>query len=68
MRLSAEAWKDVEWREGSMHGSSSRFAAVRVRPASRDHKLMEPHPVEWLVAEWPEDDAEPTKYWALDPA
>jgi SRSO17 transposase len=63
MRLSAEAWKDVEWREGSNQALSSRFAAVRVRPASRDHKLMEPHPIEWLVVEWPEGEAEPTKYW-----
>src|SRR5208283_1685330 len=63
MRLSAQAWKDVEWREGSNEPLSSRFAAVRVRPASRDHKLMEPHPVEWLVVEWPEGEAEPTKYW-----
>ncbi len=63
MRLSAEVWKDVEWREGSDQTLSSRFAAVRVRPASRDHKLMEPHPVEWLVVEWPEGEAEPTKYW-----
>jgi SRSO17 transposase len=63
MRLPAEAWKDVEWREGSNEPLSSRFAAVRVRPASRDHKLMEPHPVEWLVVEWPEGEAEPTKYW-----
>src|SRR5271165_1341261 len=45
MRLPAEAWKDVEWREGSNQTLSSRFAAVRLRPASRDHKLMEPHPV-----------------------
>ncbi len=63
MRLSAEAWKEVEWREGSNQTLSSRFAAVRLRPASRDHKLMEPHPVEWLVVEWPEGEAEPTKYW-----
>ena len=42
---------------------SSRFAAVRLRPASRDHKLAAPHPVEWLVIEWPEGGAEPTKYW-----
>jgi len=42
---------------------SSRFAAARVRPASRDHKLVAPHPVEWLVIEWPEGEAEPTKYW-----
>jgi len=62
-RLFAEAWKDVEWREGSNQPLSSRFAAVRVRPASRDHKRTEPHPVEWLVVEWPEGEAEPTKYW-----
>jgi SRSO17 transposase len=63
MRLPAEAWRDVEWREGSNQTLSSRFAAVRVRPASRDHKLIEPHPVEWLVVEWPDGEAEPTKYW-----
>jgi len=63
MRLPAEAWKDVAWREGSNQTLSSRFAAVRVRPASRDHKLAAPHPVEWLVVEWPEGEAEPTKYW-----
>ena len=63
MRLPAEAWKDVEWREGSNQPLSSRFAAARVRPASRDHKLVVPHPVEWLVVEWPEGEAEPTKYW-----
>jgi SRSO17 transposase len=63
MGLPAEAWTDVEWREGSNQPLSSRFAAVRVRPAARDHKLIEPHPVEWLVVEWPEGEAEPTKYW-----
>jgi SRSO17 transposase len=63
MRLPPEAWSEVEWREGSNQPLSSRFAAVRIRPASRDHKLIEPHPVEWLVVEWPEGEAEPTKYW-----
>jgi hypothetical protein len=38
------------------------IAAIRLRPASRDHKLAAPHPVEWLVIEWPEVEAEPTKY------
>ena len=63
MRLPAEAWKGVEWREGSNQPLSSRFAAMRVRPASRDHKRVAPHPVEWLVIEWPEGEVEPTKYW-----
>jgi SRSO17 transposase len=63
MRLPAEAWKAVEWREGSNQALSSRFAALRVRPASRDLKLDKPHPIEWLVVEWPEGEAEPTKFW-----
>ena len=63
MRLPAEAWSEIEWREGSNQPLSSRFAAARVRPASRDHKRVAPHPVEWLVVEWPESEAEPTKYW-----
>ncbi len=66
MRLSAEVCKDVKWREGSDQTLSSRFAAVRVRPASRNHKLVAPPPVEWLVVEWPEGEAEPTKILALD--
>jgi SRSO17 transposase len=63
LRLPAKAWALAEWREGSNQTLSSRFAAVRVRPASRDHKLAAPHPVEWLVIEWPEGEAQPTKYW-----
>jgi SRSO17 transposase len=41
---------------------SSRFAAARIRPASRDWKVSTPHPLEWLLIEWPEEK-EPTKYW-----
>jgi SRSO17 transposase len=61
--LPEEAWRIVPWREGSNEVLSSRFAAVRVRPASRDWKLSTPHPLEWLLIEWPEGEKEPTKYW-----
>ncbi len=61
--LAADVWREVEWREGSNQPLSSRFAAVRIRPASRDRKLAQPHPVEWLVIEWPEGEPEPSKYW-----
>jgi hypothetical protein len=37
--------------------------AVRIRPASRDWKASTPHPLEWLLIEWPEGEKEPTKYW-----
>jgi SRSO17 transposase len=46
-----------------MVGISSRFAAVRLRPASRDFNRSEAHAEEWLLIEWPEDEAAPTKYW-----
>src|SRR5271165_4263037 len=62
-RLPEEAWRIVPWREGSNEILSSRFAAVRIRPASRDRKVSTPHPLEWLLIEWPEGEKEPTKYW-----
>jgi Transposase DDE domain len=42
---------------------ASRFAAVRVHLAARDYKRTTPHPVEWLLVEWPKGEAAPTKYW-----
>jgi SRSO17 transposase len=57
------AWKTVTWREGTKQKLRSRFAAVRVRPAHRDHLRSEPYPEEWLLIEWPASEAEPTKYW-----
>jgi SRSO17 transposase len=62
-QLPAKAWRTVRWREGTRGLMKSRFAAVRVRAAHRDHwrsRLREP---EWLLVEWPKGEAEPTKYW-----
>jgi SRSO17 transposase len=62
--LPARTWRRVTWREGSRTtGLTSRFAAVRVRPAHRDQERSEPWPEEWLLIEWPEGAAEPAKYW-----
>jgi SRSO17 transposase len=61
--LAEAAWSGVTWREGTNAPLSSRFAALRVRPASRDYKGGIPHPHEWLLVEWPDGEAEPTKYW-----
>jgi SRSO17 transposase len=63
LALPAEAWKKVRWREGTRHQLQSRFAAVRVRPAHRDFERSKPYPEEWLLIEWPNEEAEPTKYW-----
>ena len=61
--LPAEAWRTVNWREGTRHKLRSRFAALRVRPAHRDYWQAEPHAQEWLLIEWPKGEAEPAKYW-----
>jgi SRSO17 transposase len=63
LSLPREAWQTITWREGTADWLSSRFARQRVRPAHRDTKLSEPRAEEWLLIEWPENEAEPTKYW-----
>lgn len=57
--LPAKRFRRVTWREGAAAALSSRFAAVRVRPAHRN----KPHDEQWLLIEWPHGDAEPFHYW-----
>jgi SRSO17 transposase len=59
----ARAWRTITWRPGTQAALSSRFAALRVRPAHRDETRTTPWPEEWLLVEWPEGAEEPTKYW-----
>jgi SRSO17 transposase len=63
MSLPSGAFKTIRWREGTERKLRSRFAAVRIRPAHRDYEKAEPRTEEWLLIEWPRNDAEPTKYW-----
>ena len=63
LSLPTEAWQTVAWREGAADWLSSRFARQRVRPAHRDTGLSQPRAEEWLLIEWPDGEAEPTKYW-----
>jgi SRSO17 transposase len=60
--LPQQAWRTIRWREGSADWLSSRFARVRVRAAHR-YLLPESLAQEWLLIEWPEGEAKPTKYW-----
>jgi SRSO17 transposase len=58
----------VTWREGTRGKMSSRFIALRVRPANiqlrrQAHKSSAELPVRWLLIEWPPGKDEPTKYW-----
>ena len=59
----AHDFRKVTWREGSKGKLSSRFAAWRVRPAHKLSAGQEPLAALWLVAEWPEGEAAPTKFF-----
>ena len=62
--LTEHRWHTVLWREGTNEKLSSRFAAARVRAAHRDEEgLRSPRQQQWLLIEWPQDQAEPIKYW-----
>jgi SRSO17 transposase len=59
--LPTHKWRTIAWREGTNTQLASRFARVRVRtsPIRRAKERAE----ETLLIEWPEGEAEPTKYW-----
>ena len=63
LSLPAKAWRLIAWRAGSAEQLTSRFARLRVRVAHRDYNLTQSRPEEWLLIEWPKNEAEPTKYW-----
>jgi SRSO17 transposase len=63
LSLPNTAFRPMAWREGSKAALSSRFAALRVRPAHRDPRRQTPRPPEWLLIECPAGEDEPSKYW-----
>lgn len=61
-----DACVEIEWREGTRGPLSSRFLALRVRPANVKLRRADPDgelPLCWLLAEWPPGKAEPTDFW-----
>jgi SRSO17 transposase len=63
-QLPASAWKKVTWRAGTRGPQRSRFAKLKVWAAHGWRAQEHPERVaEWLLIEWPEGEAEPTKYW-----
>lgn len=67
-----EAVRRVTWRPGSRRRSGrtrmmrGHFVFLRLRPASQVHRRAADFgdlPVRWLIAEWPPDEPEPTRYW-----
>jgi len=61
----SEAACEVAWREGSRGTMAARFLALRVRPANVGLRRAHPAepPIRWLLCQWPEGAAEPSKYW-----
>jgi SRSO17 transposase len=64
----SQAAQIVTWREGTRGSMTSRFLALRIRPANIQLRNIasrngEELPVRWLLIEWPPDKDEPTKYW-----
>lgn len=62
----AKGWKKIRWREGSKGWLESRFWATRVRPSHRYQDGRMPGKELWLLAEWPETEKAPSKYWLCD--
>jgi hypothetical protein len=49
--LPEKAWREVAWREGSKETLRSRFAALRVRPASDRKGGLQPEQARTVVAD-----------------
>ena len=60
--LPRRAFQNISWREGSNQTLSGRFAAVRVRHAGGNTGKARLRPEQWLLIEWPANDAQPSKY------
>src|SRR5258708_5835611 len=63
MELPQEAYSMLTWREGTNADLSSRFAALRVRPAHRDYLSTAMPPEGGVVIEGPEGETEPAKFF-----
>ncbi len=61
LSLPKHAWRTITWREGTADRLRSRFARIQVRTAPIRGAAGRAE--ETLLIEWPEGEAEPTKYW-----
>jgi SRSO17 transposase len=62
LSLPSRAFRTINWREGTNETLSGRFATVRVRHAGGNTGKARLRPEQWLLIEWPANDAEPSKY------
>jgi SRSO17 transposase len=62
VKLGPRAFRRITWREGAGGKLSSRFAFRRVKAANDDGTDAGDREPMWLVMEWPEGRAKPTKF------
>ena len=61
--LPDSAFHNISWREGTNERLTGRFAALRVRCAGGNVGKARLLAEQWLLIEWPADQAEPEKYY-----
>jgi SRSO17 transposase len=57
-----DRFRRVTWREGTCHRLSARFSVERVVPAHDDGTPIDDREPVWLVCEWRDGEAAPTKF------
>jgi SRSO17 transposase len=66
IQLGAKAFRRITWREATRQGARrklhSRFCFRRVKVAHDDGTEAKDREPLWLMIEWPEDEAKPTKF------
>jgi len=60
---SQKSWQRITWREGTKGPMTSRFATSRVLPSHSYQHGGAKEDTLWLLAEWPEAEVTPTKFW-----
>jgi SRSO17 transposase len=61
--LPKKTFRRLTWREGTKAKLNSRFGFVRVKTTHDDGILLAEREALWLVAEWPEGEKKPTKFF-----
>lgn len=62
IQLGRGAFRRLTWRDGTRRKLASRFAFRRVKVAHDDGTEPDDREPQWLIIEWPSDEAKPTKF------
>jgi SRSO17 transposase len=62
-QVGRQGFRRVTWREGTKRKLSARFAVRRVLPTHDDGWQPTQREPVWLILEWPDDEAAPSKYY-----